>query len=704
MLQLEKFCYYQHLSLSGGQERPIFACRIVDIRGTRFHVLSRIQDAGLDFTGRTNFIAHHLVFTPEEIRQFPTPPVILRDWPGWVKSWTKEPQLLENEDWSGLTTLTGKTNVPAQTWQRVTGDAVNGYGLLEARVGASFRVDDQTDETILELLAESLELLEVRDTRRDFRTAAWNCTFTTSMQEQDNPADFRWRCIHSDNPAASRFTPPDCRALSAVRATKWTGEETAFARTGRQGPRFVAEPQDARITEGEAARFTAKAEGVPNPTYQWFSVDRANNGQVLSGEMNPELVVSNPALGISRYVVSVTNNAGNVQSRVATLSVEQKLKLAKATVDTGSRATAKPALYNVKSGEDIERQRRRLESEEAQKIFQKKLRRNKILVAILAIVLIASAGVFIWWKKFAGNKFPTITRQLTIQTNMENVVIIQVTAIGTSPLIYQWYKDKQPILSATNSSLLLTNSGSFSVIITNSIGSATSTVVLWPVISVPVTMPTPNLAQTQPDTTNNSTSQTPDPKKTLQEDFFKLPPSWNKTSVGKEDEKSSVFLDSNNTFVLTGYGKNIYGQSDNFFFVYQSISNSVEFIARLSGKIDETTARRGLMMRGATNADAPFAFIGLSQTNILWGQRPVAGSNCTFTNLPVSQLPIFFRLNRNTNTFSGAFSPDGTNWTGIKTDEIFMPDHYLLGFAVCSGNKKSVQANFDNMSIKEAKQ
>ena len=81
MLQLEKFCYYQHLSLSGGQERPIFACRIVDIRGTRFHVLSRIQDAGLDFTGRTNFIAHHLVFTPEEIRQFPTPPVILKPAP-----------------------------------------------------------------------------------------------------------------------------------------------------------------------------------------------------------------------------------------------------------------------------------------------------------------------------------------------------------------------------------------------------------------------------------------------------------------------------------------------------------------------------------------------------------------------------------------------------------------------------------------------
>ena len=86
MLQLEKLSYYQHLSLSGGQERQIYSCRVLDIRGSRFHVLSRIQDAGLDFTNRTNFLAHHLVFTPEEIRQFASPPVILRSWSGLGKN------------------------------------------------------------------------------------------------------------------------------------------------------------------------------------------------------------------------------------------------------------------------------------------------------------------------------------------------------------------------------------------------------------------------------------------------------------------------------------------------------------------------------------------------------------------------------------------------------------------------------------------
>ena len=139
MLQLEKLSYYQHLSLSGGQERPIYSCRVLDIRGSRYHVLSRIQDAGLDFTGRTNFLAQHLVFTPEEVRQLPSPPVILRGWTGWVKSWTKEPQLLEKEEWSALAALSGVVSVPATNWQQVTGDAVNGYSLLESRVGLAFR-------------------------------------------------------------------------------------------------------------------------------------------------------------------------------------------------------------------------------------------------------------------------------------------------------------------------------------------------------------------------------------------------------------------------------------------------------------------------------------------------------------------------------------------------------------------------------------
>ena len=627
MLQLEKFCYYQHLSLTGGQERPIYSCRIVDIRGTRFHVLSRIQDAGLDFTGRTNFIAHHLVFTPEEIRQFPTPPVILREWPGWVKSWTKDPQMLENEDLPDLAALAGRSNVPAQTWQRVTGDAVNGYGLLEARAGASFRVDDQADETVLELIAESLELLEVRDTRRDFHTTAWNYTFTTSMQEQDNPADFRWRCIHSDNPAANRFATPDCRALSAVQATKLTGEETNFARTGRQPPKFVKLAADNYdIQEGAGVKLEVATDGIPTPTIRWFEIER-NQPKELVGKSGT-IQILNPEGRSKRYQVQAFNSAGGVDSNVVEISIRAPIKIPTLQQRTASVAKSKPVVSIDEN--PYETLNQKYETENA-----KQARKFPILqlLAVLVLLLAIGAVVYFEFKHKKANRQPTPS-------------------------------------SPTN--------------------------------NVPVQTPT----QALPEQTNSGVAKTNAPRQPLvQDDLEQLRPPWNKKTIGGNDTKSSVFLDGN-TFVIKGYGKKIYGNSDNFFFVNQSVSNSVEFVVRLSSTNNEEAGRRGIMMRESEKADAPFAFIGLSQKQITWMQRNNAGTDCSPpVILQAPQLPIYFRISRHSKTFSGAFSTDGVAWTGMGTNEIVMPDqNYFIGFAVCSANNNApVRAEFDNETVTQVK-
>jgi len=49
------------------KERILFYHRVLDLRGERFYVLSRIRDAGSDYTGRTNHIAQHIVLTEEEV-------------------------------------------------------------------------------------------------------------------------------------------------------------------------------------------------------------------------------------------------------------------------------------------------------------------------------------------------------------------------------------------------------------------------------------------------------------------------------------------------------------------------------------------------------------------------------------------------------------------------------------------------------------
>ena len=395
MLRLEQLSYYQHLSLTGAPERPILAYRIVDIRGSLFHVLTRLQDAGLDFTGRTNFTAHHLAFAPEEIRQLPAPAIILRDWSGWLGSWTKEPQLLSNENWGNLNSLAGVSAAPAHTWQRLTGDAANGYGLLEAKAGTLINADSIDDKETLSLLAESTDLMEVRETRRDYKAAAWRYTFTTSVQEQDTPADFRWRFLYSDSPAFAKLAGAECRPLSSVRPSHCTDEEGSLARAGRRKPNFLTEPQDGRTVEGQPITLQARADGVPHPDYEWYEVDRADNAKGLVAQ-GPELSIPSPVLGVTRYVVRASNSAGEAISRVALLSVEEKVRLQRDRPSTPLPASRSRGGH-IRSAEDIDKQRSKLEVQKAEEMFRRKQKRKVMFGLVLAVigVVAVSAGLVV---------------------------------------------------------------------------------------------------------------------------------------------------------------------------------------------------------------------------------------------------------------------------------------------------------------------
>jgi|GEM_PF-2073785 len=646
MLQLEKLSYYQHLSLAGGQERPIYCCRILDLRGSRYHVLTRICDAGLDFTGRTNFIAHHLAFAPEEIREYSSPPAILRAWPGWAKAWNKEPELFDKEDWTSLTEIPNAA-MPARNWQQITGDAANGYGLLEARAGLALRVDDLTDEQVLALFAESFELLELRDPRRDFRATAWQCTFTTSMQEQDNPADFRWRCLHSDNPAANRFAGPDTRALSEVRVQRMTDTETLLARGGRQAPRFVGPPQNVNGLVGEVARLHAKAEGMPAPTYQWFTVDRmGTNPRQIDGATAEELVLQNPPMGISRYFVKASNSEGEITSDVLTLSIETKAQAA-------ARQTATPPVANaglaphVRTPEEIERQRQRLQSEAKNK--------NTIRKWPLITLGILFVGL-------AGGAIALLT------SGQKNATAIKVERHDTNVALSNLARS--PIVGAKA--------------MTNSTKSLDATA-----------MPRVSFAGAE--------TQAPEPGIPFAGNLTRLPAPWAARRIGNLLAATWASFNTN-TFTVHGSGQLSNPQNDNFFFVQRPASNSVEFTSRVKSADQRNASRQGIMLRNSIRADASFGFVGLSQQSILWMHRDVDSTPCKFITVPVAPLPVYLRLVRRTNGVSSAYSTDGSNWIWLGTNQItFSQPEYLAGLAVSSGNAGPVEAVFDQVAIRNLK-
>jgi len=172
--------------------RVIFCHRIVAVAGGRFHVLSAIRDAGADYTGRTNHIAHHLIVDPREIAQLgpdgPSPADVLLAMK-WVTSWNEPPRFLEVSDEVALSAIRPQANGSA--WEQVAGSA-NQAGLLatgDASRGAYVIQPVSTD--LRAVYAESLRLIPDR---------LWQITFTTSLQPSDEPADFRWIGIEERSP------------------------------------------------------------------------------------------------------------------------------------------------------------------------------------------------------------------------------------------------------------------------------------------------------------------------------------------------------------------------------------------------------------------------------------------------------------------------------------------------------------------------
>ena len=172
--------------------RVIFSHRIVAVAGGRFHVLSAIRDAGADYTGRTNHIAHHLIVDPREIAQLgpdgPSPADLLLAMQ-WVVSWNEPPRFLEASDEVALSAIHPHTNGSA--WEQITGSANQAWLLATGDASRGAYIIQPGNADLREVFAESLRLMPDR---------LWQISFTTSLQPSDEPGDFRWIGIEERSP------------------------------------------------------------------------------------------------------------------------------------------------------------------------------------------------------------------------------------------------------------------------------------------------------------------------------------------------------------------------------------------------------------------------------------------------------------------------------------------------------------------------
>jgi len=166
----------------------------VSLQGRSWCILSRVCDAGTDYTGRSNLYAHHLALTVAEAPAC-GPAWLMRQAGVLDTGWAGEPRILQQ---GRALSVRDAPSGSCQTWQSVTGDA-GWAGTLaaftEANPDGVAWLIHHPDTDVLALFDEALRLLPA--------SHRWLTGFST-LPHPDRERQYAWRACLVGSPTARR--------------------------------------------------------------------------------------------------------------------------------------------------------------------------------------------------------------------------------------------------------------------------------------------------------------------------------------------------------------------------------------------------------------------------------------------------------------------------------------------------------------------
>ncbi|HYM84113.1 MAG TPA: hypothetical protein VEY67_08185, partial [Candidatus Dormibacteraeota bacterium] len=181
-----------------------------------------------------------------------------------------------------------------------------------------------------------------------------------------------------------------------------------------------------------------------------------------------------------------------------------------------------------------------------------------------------------------------------------------------------------------------------------------------------------------------------------------LPAPWADADVGSPSIAGSASYASG-TFTVNGGGADIYGKTDQFHFVYQSMSGATTASADLLSQANTSSwAKAGLMLRATLDPGAPyFAVLATPGNGVVVQWRKTQGGGTTQVKV-AGTVPVWLQVTYSGTSFSAATSPNGVTWTTVpgSTVTLSLPASYLAGLAVTSHNTKALcAAGFSNVAL-----
>ncbi|MBP8304434.1 MAG: discoidin domain-containing protein [Phycisphaerae bacterium] len=156
---------------------------------------------------------------------------------------------------------------------------------------------------------------------------------------------------------------------------------------------------------------------------------------------------------------------------------------------------------------------------------------------------------------------------------------------------------------------------------------------------------------------------------------------------------------------MSGMGADIYQTTDQFRFAYKQLTGDGSITARVvSVQNTHEWAKAGVMIRASLEGVPMQAhMVAMPNNRVEWMPRTEAGANATGTATAVDStpLPVWVKVTRSGNTFTGQYSLDGVTWTAVAgTTEavVAMPSTVYIGLVVCSHADTACAARFSSVA------
>jgi len=258
---------------------------------------------------------------------------------------------------------------------------------------------------------------------------------------------------------------------------------TSFTVTVKAAPVITGQPQSLGVGVGSNATFTVTATGTAPLYYQWRKDGSAIGGATGSSYTRVGVQLADAGF----YSVVVSNAVGSVESAAAELSVW--------AVETPPVIVTPPQSQTVVAGTNVVFS---VVATGTAPLWYQWYRDGNPLAGATqsqyakASVQVTDAGSYM---VVVSNQVGSISSDSALLIVLEPPVIVtppqsqavvagtnvafSVVAAGTAPLWYQWYRDGNPLAGATQSqyakaSVQVADAGSYTVVVSNQVGSVTS--------------------------------------------------------------------------------------------------------------------------------------------------------------------------------------------------------------------------------------